>query len=226
MGKRNEYHLIGRNIINNEIVNISFKEGIDTRLESIDLYTTGFESSEDLLKKIYLNNNIDDINYDLFICNENRNGLFFQEPLYKNRSEIRDVAKSSLDNKTNYMINDSIIDNFCFRMRNDLSFYSSVMYKKTNLYDKFVNYFKERRFKYTNDVKYVDGGWARDSYYVLRNILSSYDMVDNYLNDYSYYLNLMDKRKSCSSLIKEKCDNNYKLYSNSLFDMDKIYVKK
>ncbi|MBR1936836.1 MAG: hypothetical protein IJ842_03985 [Bacilli bacterium] len=226
MSFRNKYYLIGRNNKKNEIVNISFIKGIKSRLENIDLYTTNFESSEELLKKLYLDNYIDDIDYDVFICNESKKGLYFQEPLFKNREKIRDVAELSLDKKADYVINDSIIDNFCVRMKSDSAFYSLVMYKKTNLYDKFVNYFIEGRFKYINNIKYADGGWARDSYHVLRNILSSYDIFDKYLNNYTSYLSIIDERGKCSSEIIEKCDDNYKLYSSNLFDMDKTNVKK
>ena len=226
MGFRNQYYLIGRNNKNNDIVNISFIKGIKTRLENIDLYTTNFESKDELLKKLYLDNYIDDIDYDVFICNESKKGLYFQEPLYKNREKIRDVAELSLDKKADYAINDSIIDNFCARMKNDSAFYSLVMYKKTNLYDKFVNYFIEGRYKYINNIKYADGGWARDSYHVLRNILSSYDIFDKYLDSYISCLRMIDEREKCSSEIIEKCDDNYKLYSSNLFDIDKINVKK
>ena len=226
MGFRNQYYLIGRNNKKNDIVNISFIKGIKTRLENIDLYTTNFESKDELLKKLYLDNYIDDIDYDVFICNESKKGLYFQEPLYKNREKIRDVAELSLDKKADYAINDSIIDNFCIRMKNDSAFYSLVMYKKTNLYDKFVNYFIEGRFKYINNIKYAEGGWVRDSYHVLRNILSSYDMFDKYLDSYISCLRMIDEREKCSAEIIEKCDDNYKLYSSNLFDIDKTNVKK
>ena len=51
MSFRNKYYLIGRNNKKNEIVHISFIKGIKSRLENIDLYTTNFESREELIKK-------------------------------------------------------------------------------------------------------------------------------------------------------------------------------
>lgn len=223
MGKRNLYYLMARNRENNEIVNVSFKNKINSKLENIDIYTSSFLSSKQLALELYIEGFINDSNVDLFIANVKGNEVFYQEVLYANKATIQRLANSSLSNKIDTDLSKSVIAGFCNKMNNNREFDYYVKYNKTNLYRKFIDYFLDGKKLSVTDIMYRDGGWVVNNYHTLRNIYSTYDMFNEYSLDDSYK-ELLIERNSVKNQIIEKCEPETKYYDGSLFDFS--YVKK
>ena len=223
MGKRNLYYLLARDRDNNEIVNVSFKNKIDSKLENIDIYTSSFPSIKHLALELYIEGIINDSNVDLFIVNIKGNEVFYQEVLCGNKETIQKLAYSSLKKNTDEDLSRSTIGGFCKKMNNNREFNAYVKYNKTNLYRKFIDYFLNSEMVSLTDIMYRDGGWIMDNYHTLRNIYSTYDMFNNYSLDDSYK-ELLIERNSVKNQIIEKCEPETKYYDGSLFDFS--YVKK
>jgi hypothetical protein len=86
---------------------------------------------------------------------------------------------------------------------------------RTNIYDKFVSYFKLSKYRTANELSNRDGGWITKSYHLIRNIVDSFindHTSKNHLND-EMYRSILDKR------IKQVTDKDYDENQLTLFDM-------
>ena len=178
MKQKNLYYLVARDRNTNDFEVIPVKEDWGDSLENIDLFTTTFQKEQDLTNYFIETGEISFCNADFFIAHrstdENQQSVLkLEEVLWREDARIRDIATASIDGdiakesaKSQELIND-----FCRRMQEDQSFYDQMIYKKNNLYQKFIRYFLDKRYQETYDVKYVDGAWTQKSYPLLRNIV-------------------------------------------------------
>ena len=174
MKKGNAYFLVARDRNTNNIERISL-DNETTSLEEIDLYTTSFRQEAALSRVLYLQQKVKSLNNDFFIIYQTIDKqLQLWEVLYDKEKRIRPLAKKSLLKNSFEQEADQLLNEFCWKMKENPVFYDMVMYKDTNLYPKFIRYFYEKRFEDCSFVKYKDGGWVRKSYPLLRNIIESF----------------------------------------------------
>ena len=222
MGKSNQYYLVARDRISNEFDIISFLGKRGCSLEEIDLYTTGFKDEEDLAKFLREQGLISNNSTDFFIVNRNKNkSVFKQEVIYSKCSTVRDIAEASLNRNIEKCTTriDSILDSFADKMRRSPNLYEQVLSGCTNIYEKYAQYFIFTRTNLAS-IKYRDGGWARTSYPLIRNVVeatSRGNMRYDYMSD-KMYRDLLDEK------LVEVTDPEYNPDQLSLFDslMDEI----
>ena len=222
MGKLRNYYLIARDRKTNDFKVVPVLGEHGSFLEEIDLFTTFFESSDDLTKYLNQMEIIHGDDVDFFIAHSSlENGhkvIWTQELLYQHGSEICPIASNSLGGvieKSQGDI-DRIIHNFCDRMSQDSCFYDMVIYGRTNLYDKFVKYFLNSRYRSIHNIKYQDGGWVSKSYHLIRN------MVESLSKSPLQYSNLSDDMYRCllHKPLLEMMGKDYDENQYSLFDQD------
>ena len=179
MSKTNEYFLIARNKNTNEFKIIPVNRDRSSSLEDIDLFTIKYQDSIELTKFLNEKGIISSDEYDYFIVNQKKvngkNILKKQEILFKNNKKIKGIAENSKA-KTLYKSNadiDAILDGFAYFMQQESNLWKQVVTNKTNIYSKFADYFMSGRNVDIPTVKYRDGGWARKSYPLIRNILEA-----------------------------------------------------
>jgi hypothetical protein len=218
MGKKNVYYLVGRDPKSNqfEIINISDKRG--NSLEEIDLYTTSFGDCRTMSNFLLDQGLICDGYMDYFIVHQSKyhgkSYLHTDEVLYASTYEIRDIARSSMKGniKEEERKINSILNSFCFQMKSFPKFYDMVVYEKTNLYSKFVRYFVDKRFIDAKRILYQDGGWVRESYPLIRNI------VETLGRSYSIKSVDVSSRDAIKNQLLEITDKDYDPFQISLFE--------
>ena len=102
--------------------------------------------------------------------------LHQQELLYaKDRSFIEDVAQDSMHKEIQKStpIIDAILDCFADKVYRDRILFEHVVTGKTNVYEKYANYFRFNRSQGFRTIKYRDGSWARSSYPLVRNVVEA-----------------------------------------------------
>lgn len=173
-----KYYLIARDRVSNDFQTLPVNEKKGCALEEIDLFTIGFQNSEDLAK-YYQEHGLTYPNVDFFIASQNKlNGEVYlkkQELLFANNSVVRDIAENSLKKRiedSSPQI-DKILDTFADKVFQDSILFDQVMTGKTNVYDKYAKYFAFTRYASTSRIKYRDGAWARTCYPLIRNILEA-----------------------------------------------------
>lgn len=175
MGKINEYFLIARNRLTNQfqVIPVNGKRGCS--LEEIDLYTMNYKDAFDLEDSLQEQGIVTGDDTDFFIANQTRvegkKKVFKQEALFSSHRILQDVAKNSLAkelSKSETLI-DHILDSFAEKMRRDPVLFEQVVSGKTSVYEKYARYFFFTRQDLLG-LKYRDGGWARTSYPLVRNV--------------------------------------------------------
>lgn len=221
MGKANSYYLVARE------KDTSRFDIIDcgSTLEEIDLYTIDFKDEEEIINKLLSENKINSNNIDLFIACprkiDAKNYIRTLNLLFYNNRGIGVIAKQSINKELPSQEADELINKFCYKMETNSEFFNMVSYGKTKLYSKFTDYFVNKRFQKTYDIKYQDGGWVRKSYPLLRNICDTFNIFNKKLNTNRYdeinndvYRSLMEDK------MLEKLNTDYKEKQFSLFDME------
>lgn len=220
MSKTNEYYLIARNEKTNEFKVVPVNNHRSSSLEDIDLFTIKFQSSEDLTKFLNEKNILSLAKYDFFIVNQkkiqDRTVLKKQELLFRKHKAIKDIAENSKA-KSIYKSGpniDAILDSFAYYMQQEDYFWGQVVTGKTNIYSKYADYFVRGKNVDIPTVKYRDGGWARKSYPLIRNILEAesrpktkYETIER-----DMYRSLIDDR------LFEKTKSTYADEQISMFD--------
>lgn len=231
MGVAKRYYLVIRDRESNEynIINIRDRNGNSHRankLEVIDDLTTNYEDRyefiNDLLEQKYINN----ANVDLFIVSPNNKGdyLDYYELVfgsnYKIDGKLKKIIDASLDRN---IIKEGdnikyILDRFAELMCYDDEFNNIVMFKYSNVANKYVNYFKGRRgLKPFYQAKFKDGEWALNSYSLIRNIVDILDRFKQYKNtnkemfeeNLSYYKRNTPGRRHISNYLFEDIHDIY-----------------
>ena len=185
MNKGNKYFLVAKEIGTDQFEIISINHSWGNKLEEIDLYTINYTDSFSLTKHLIEEGKISTLDNDFYIVQQKKEKstprIKTQEVLYKKSEEIREVAKSSIEKGLESDKNvDAILGKFCYKMKTNQAFYDMVLFGKTNIYRKFSDYFIKRRFQESNQIKYLDGGWAKKSYPLLRNIVEANARFEEY----------------------------------------------
>lgn len=164
----------------------SLKSG---KLEKIDLFTTRFSSEEQLIDFLYNDNRIYSKDVKLYIAFQpKKNGnLKFYEVLYNynNNSDItdlRNIASSNLGigGDKAYQRAESILRRFYSLADRSDQFYNMLIANMTNIYGKFLEYFKTKnRYDGVEKLRNFEGGWAFRSYTLLRNIVEAQEKYKN-----------------------------------------------
>ena len=225
MGKKNIYYLVGRDRVLNNFEVFTLNGEYGSSLEKIDLYTCNFKDSRELMKSFPNTDLGEDVDFYI-VHQDNNKRIIKDEVLYSDSKDIISIANDSLDkdiskSKRNIEI---ILNKFTRKMENNSKFFDMVVYGKTGLYKKFINYFRDGRFQGDYSIKYKDGSWAIKSYQLVRNVLDSFSRFENYRIDRvsldNKYRNLLD-----SSLV-EKTSKDYNPNQWSLFDLYKLSPKE
>ena len=179
MSRTNLYYLVARNRANNDFQVIPVFGNRGCSLEEIDLYTTEFSSEEELAKALREASVVSYSDIDFFIANQKRvkgeTYLKKQELLFSKSKKVQEIAQNSMNGKIEKSSNqiDRILDYFGEKMTTNSGFYSDVIAGRTNVYEKYARYFPFNRSRSLASMKYRDGGWARTSYPLVRNIVEA-----------------------------------------------------
>ena len=154
------------------------------KLETIDLFTTNFSNSLELADYLYSNHKIKDKDVCFYIAfhNNKSNDLNFYEVLYRNNkltiSDLREVAskKLGLTSSSSYDYSISILKRFFRTVEYYGEFYQMLDEHLTNIYDKFVDEFKNKDYEEIMEkLKTREAGWIFGSYPLLRNLVEAQD---------------------------------------------------
>ena len=226
MSKENVYYLVARNRLTNDLEMIPVQGKRGCSLEEIDLYTTAFEDSFHLERD--LNEKGFPISFsDFFIVNQGclygEKYLQKQEVLYSYHNVVREIAKDSLHHDIEHSSEciDRILDSFAYKMFMNSSLHEQVISGETNIYPKYVKYFYIRP-RFHSSIKYRDGGWARTSYPLIRNIVEA---ASRKTNRYDWYSNFMYRDLLDSSLF-EMTDSSYDPDQLLFFTSDEAQEKQ
>jgi len=199
---KNYYYLIARNKASNDFQIID----IGTKLEEIDLYTGDYKDKKELMDKLISENKIYSTNTDIYIAlpkvEDKKKYIYTLEVLYDcgEDSIIGKAADSSLKGENIVPYADNILNNFCHDMKVNSNFFNYVVLGKTNIYKKFTNYFIGRRYDDNYKLKYLDNGWARKSYALIRNI---YDATSKFYK-FENHTDITEDDVRSRKLIEEK----------------------
>ncbi|MBR2588474.1 MAG: hypothetical protein IKF71_04890 [Bacilli bacterium] len=178
MKKRIDYFLIARCRETNKFQIIPINGKRENSLEEIDIYTIGFKNEGALEKSLQEEGLLKDSNIDFFIACQGKVNeetvLKIQEVLYAKVDAIKDITENSLRgemDKSQFQI-DYILDNFASRMAYNPVLREQVISGKTNIYKKFIKYFISSD-QTREGIKFNDGGWARKSYSLIRNVIDA-----------------------------------------------------
>ena len=256
MGAVKRYYLVIRDKANNDynIINISDRNGHNNRanrLEVIDDLTMHYRNSNefinDLLEQRYINNG----NVDIFIVSPNSKGneLSYLELVYNSHSKrdekLNDIIEAALDKDLTKEEDNIkyILDRFADLMYYDEEFNNIVLFKYSNVANKYINYFKNRKgTKPFYQAKFKDGEWALHSYPLIRNIVDIIDRYDSYKRSTSevfeenldYYKRVTPGRRKISKVLLNDIYNNYfsankderlNLKNDLLLKTDKNYIE-
>ena len=225
---KNRYYLFGRNCDTNELKGISFSaKGITGRehsLEEIDFFTSTFQNEADLILSLYHKGLIDEYHYDMFIVSRNGDKLTYLEPIYGSfiyAKRIQNIVSSrnGLD-----LYGENILDHVIKKIYNQPNYYRFLVSGNSNVYRKFIDYFKKRdSLKEMFDCKYKDGSWMYHSYPLIRNLVESIYRYDDYYNRPNRESELkenMIQRGNLSDQIMVLTDSNYIDGQQSIFDVE------
>lgn len=256
MGAIKRYYLVIRDRVSNDynIINISDRNGHNNRanrLEVIDDLTMHYRNSNelinDLLEQRYINNS----NVDIFIVSPNSKGneLSYLELVYNSHSKrdekLTNIIEAALDKDLTKEEDNIkyILDRFADLMYYDDEFNNIVLFKYSNVANKYINYFKNRKgTKPFYQAKFKDGEWALHSYPLIRNIVDIIDRYDSYKRSTSevfeenldYYKRVTPGRRKISKVLLNDIYNNYfsankderlNLKNDLLLKTDKNYIE-
>ncbi len=217
--KKNNYFLVARNKDTNTFKILRVYNERGSALEKIDYATSKYNSREELIKLLYEKGRIDSLNTDLFITYKGNNKeMKYLEVIYNSKEDRVQDLRQALVCSSNKKLNTCdeakrIVDKFCQKMEYNSEFYNFIMNENTNLFKKFIKYFKKTKtFGLDEDstihnkpkysVKYVDGAWVINSYLLIRNIVEAFNRFDkynekeniDYLNDNVPFRKLLNNR--------------------------------
>lgn len=191
---KNRYFLMSRDKDSNEVVRVPFcldeiiNNG-DKRINSenmlcdIDLFTTRFHDKSELIVYLYKKGIISSYDSDIFIVSRNGDNINTMECVYGDDyfgKELRSIAFRKRNKEYDNLSISLVFDDFARRMYSNDKFYSFVTYGFSDIYPKFVDYFKaSRNISDMLNSKLRDGAWAPNSYHLIRNIVESYKEYKN-----------------------------------------------
>lgn len=239
MGK---YYLVARYRKNNFIQIIELKKSwylkgkfLDgmlraNNLEAIDLVTTRFQSSHDMLSKMYENGYIQSMNVDIYIANKGRkNGQEYirdHELIYYDSSSrinnFRAIASSSLHNEIKLELDKvkDLYDEFADKIfyNADFSFYLKSGF--TDIPEKIVKLFiNSSKSKPAYNVKY-ENNWLFHNYEIIRSIalaLENFERIKG-IRDTSVLIDDKFNRRKVIDKLLLKLDDDYVEGQYNLFD--------
>ena len=206
---KNRYFLVSRDLKINEVKCIPFRinngdELIENDLNDIDLFTTKFKDKSELV--VYLHNNgiINSYDSDIFIVSRNGDCINTMECIYGRgyfNHELQNIALSKKNNIDDVKDICYIFDEFSRKMFFEDDFYTFITYGFTDIYPKFIDYYKEcRDLDEAFNCKLRDGSWAMKSYHLIHNIVSAYAAYRK--RNSKLFDGAMDREK----LYKDRCD--------------------
>lgn len=239
MGK---YYLVVRYRKNNFIQIVELKkswylkgQSLDEKLrannlEAIDLVTTRFQSSHEMLKKMYENHYIQSMNADIYIASKRRkNGQEYirdYEIIYNDSSSrinnFRDIASSSLQNEISIEFDKirDMYDEFADKLfyNSDFSFY--LKSGCTDIPEKIVKLFiNSSKTKPAYNIKY-ENNWLFHNYEIVRSVASALERFERVKNieDASVLRDDKFNRRKVIDKLLMKLDSDYIEGQYSLFD--------
>ena len=155
-----KYYLVAKSKNSEDFEIIKFREneiysnGNDVlercfNLEKIDLFTSRFHTEEKLIQYLKENGRIKTDDVDLFVVSRNGNKIKFLSCIYYfgNRVELlRNIMIDSDKSKLNEdsKLASSLLDDFITNIYERDKYYTLVTYGYTDIYKKFVDYFRGR----------------------------------------------------------------------------------
>lgn len=238
---KNRYYLVSRDretnvvkpiaISSNDIISdgnmISSNEN---DLCDIDLFTSKFTSKGALVLSLYHSGIIDNYDSDIYIISRNGDNINILDCIYGNDYFSSEIRKIALKKRVREFDNDSInfiFKDFSMRMYNDDNFYSFVISGYSNIYQKFIDYFKEcRNLSDMYNCRLRDGAWAFGSYHLIRNIVDAYSKYSKYRYGFRGVHYEMNERKNVNNDISSFTNKDYVDGQVSLFDMTEDTTKE
>ena len=194
-----QYFLVGQNKFNHQFQIIEFYPEdylYDThrKLEQLDLFSSSFQTEEELVQFLYDKGRLPNCDYHMSIAFLKDRDVKFYNPIYndghnKHLSELRESAQESLqDTKKSIKHGKKIIKDFFEKVKTEDKLYSMIVSNTTNIYGKFLDYFKTKgKFENFSDLQSMDGAWFLRSYTLLRNIVdveSHYERLSKSSSDF------------------------------------------
>lgn len=197
MGK-NRYFLIVRDKISNEVLSVPFSSDeiigngnqdlqTENSLCDIDLFTTMFKNQSELI--VYLNRKgiINSYDSDIYIVARNGDNINAMECVYSEDifgKELRSIAGSKRKNEFDNRSISIVFDDFARKMFASDDFFYFVTYGFSNIYSKFIDYYKEAQdISDMLNARLKDGAWATKSYHLIHNIVEAYTSYRKYGRD-------------------------------------------
>ena len=204
-----QYFLVGQNKFNYQFQVIEFYPEdylYDThrKLEQLDLFSSGFQSEEELVRFLYDKGRLPSCDYHMSIAFLKDRDVKFYNPIYndghnKHLIELRDSAQESLqDTKKSMKQGKKIIKDFFEKVKSEDKLYTMLVSNTTNIYGKFLDYFKiKSRFESFSDLQNIDGAWFLRSYTLLRNIVdieSHYERLSK--DSFDFYRTIIEEKQA------------------------------
>ncbi len=202
-------------------------------LESIDLFTSRFSDEESLKRYLQNDSRINLSDCSLFIASRNGKNIKFLNCIYNfgRRVELlRNIMIESDQNRlnSNSKMVSGLLDDFIKNIFNNDKYYQLVVYGFTDIYKKFIDYFKGRNVGLNElySAKFRDGRWAMTSYNLHRSIVDSYQVYNRHYKSRDMYTEVANERRNNNldreSIINEllvQTDKDYVDGQISMFDM-------
>lgn len=197
------------------------------KLEKIDLFTTRFGSEDHLINYLHEAGRISNKDVKLYIVFQPKKNsdLKFYEVLYNHNNnsdivDLRNIAAFSLGigGDKPYYRAENILRRFYALADQSNQFYNMLASNMTNIYGKFLDYFKTKhRYDGVEELRKFEGGWAFRSYILLRNLVEAQER----------YKNLMTMRgnvfENASSVIRANERRRLKVKEELLLQLDPEY---
>lgn len=241
-----KYFLVGQNKFDYHFQIVEFEPEdflYDTckKLEQLDLFSSRFSSEDELVDFLYKKNKLPGLNYQLSIAFLKDKDVKFYNLIYndgrsKHLPELISCAGESLEDTQKVIKRGKkIIKDFFNQVKDDDKLYDMLVSNATNIYGKFLEYFKVKgKFETFSDLQSMDGAWFLNSYTLLRNIVdaeSHYQQLAHSSLDFYYIMN-SEKREDERKKLKGKSELRKELLEKldplvlpgqlSLFDFDPV----
>lgn len=213
-----QYFLVGQNKFNYQFQIVEFYPEdylYDThrKLEQLDLFSSCFQNEKELVQFLCEKGRLPQGDYDLSIAFLKDKDVKFYNLIYndiynRHLSGLRESAQISLqDTKKSIKQGKEIVKDFFEKVKTDDKLYSMLVSNTTNIYGKFLDYFKTKgRFENFSDLQNMDGAWFLRSYTLLRNIVdveSHYERLVKSSTDF-YRAMIEEKRVDDRKKLKGK----------------------
>lgn len=243
---KNRYFLVSRDLMSNEVVLVPFcmdeifgdgdkLSHSENSLNSIDLFTTKFHDKSELIVYLYNKGIINSYDCDIFIASRNGDNINTMECVYGScyfNKELQSIALNKKNGRDDVKNICHIFDEFSRRMYFEDDFHTFVTYGFTDIYPKFIDYYKEcSELNEMFGCKLRGNSWAMKSYHLIHNIVSAYSLFKK-RNSRMFVDGVYDKEKldrerhECFSDIESLTNDNYVDGQFSLFGNKKEVDKK